>query len=674
MHKTSVIKMAVTCFVQFVLIFAPVLNSAPINITSFEAEIEARMRSKLEILNITEAMEELQHYRQHLEIIEDHGFRERGLADGLYSVIDPSSNHPGSRYIGKHLSTLLEVLQLGQVVYEVENSVFGGASCTACKAGLMFLSYYIHTGVTYETLLSDAHNMCYTLSMISRRMCIGLVESFGPEVYHVVKHLDQSPEEMCGFMFGEACNKPHSEKHEWEIFLPLIAKPEITSKEPADTNTRKLLKILHFSDTHWDPYYAEGSNALCDEPMCCRETSGPVLHLEDRAGYWGDYRKCDTPLRTIESMYRHINKEHKDIDYIYWTGDLPPHDIWNQTREGNLKVLRETSDQLRQYFPETTILPALGNHESAPVDSFPPPFVEGDHSISWLHNAMDTEWQKWLGPGPGVTLQYGGYYSVNIAPGLRVISLNMNYCMNKNFWLLLNSTDPAQELKWLMYELQLAEFKGEKVHLIGHIPPGHVDCTAVWSREFNKIVHRYESTVTAQFYGHTHLDEFQVFYERQADGHKRRATNIAYIGPSVTPYYGLNPSYRVYHVGKEDGLVIDHETWYMNLTEANLSPGEDPVWRKLYEARKDLQMPSLSPTNWDEYIQLIDGDNELFSQFYYYYHGASPERPHCDVICKKKIICNLQSSQSHMTKEFCNKIVKTWSYFNPLSWFSYLWS
>ena len=42
------------------------------------------------------------------------------------------------------------------------------------------------------------------------------------------------------------------------------------------------------------------------------------------------FRKCDTPLRTIESMYRHINKEHKDIDFIYWTGDLPPHDIWNQ--------------------------------------------------------------------------------------------------------------------------------------------------------------------------------------------------------------------------------------------------------------------------------------------------------------------------------------------------------
>ena len=88
-------------------------------------------------------------------------------------------------------------------------------------------------------------------------------------------------------------------RHEWEIFLPLIAKPEVTSKEPANTDTRKLLKILHFSDTHWDPYYAEGSNALCDEPMCCRETSGPVLHLEDRAGYWGDYRYVPSVLFDI---------------------------------------------------------------------------------------------------------------------------------------------------------------------------------------------------------------------------------------------------------------------------------------------------------------------------------------------------------------------------------------
>lgn len=61
---------------------------------------------------------------------------------------------------------------------------------------------------------------------------------------------------------------------------------------------------------------------------------------------------------------------------------------------------------------------------------------------------------------------------------------------------------------------------------------------------------RYESTITSQFFGHTHADEFEVFYDTQDLG---RAVSIAYIGPSVTPYNDLNPGYRIYYI---DG---DHE-------------------------------------------------------------------------------------------------------------------
>lgn len=77
----------------------------------------------------------------------------------------------------------------------------------------------------------------------------------------------------------------------------------------------------------------------------------------------------------------------------------------------------------------------------------------------------------------------------------------------------MNSTDPATELQWLIYELQTAEFSGEKVHIIGHIPPGHSDCLKIWSRNYYAIVNRYEATITAQFFGHTHFDEFEVFYD-----------------------------------------------------------------------------------------------------------------------------------------------------------------
>ena len=266
----------------------------------------------------------------------------------------------------------------------------------------------------------------------------------------------------------------------------------------------------------------------CRVPMCCWETSGVLDRGEDMEGYWGDFRKCDTPLRTIEAMYRHIASTHPTIDMIYWTGDLPAHDIWNQTKEGNKEVVRVTARQFEQFFPGVPVYPALGNHESVPVDSFPPPSVSAEEaSMAWLYSTLAEEWGQWLGEAHSWSITHGAYYSLNVAPGLRVISLNMNYCMNKNIWLLLDSTDPADELQWLVYELQLSEFKGEKVHILGHIPPGHVDCVKVWSNNFHKIITRYSGTVTAQFYGHTHTDEFQLFYSEP----HHTPSNMA---PSVT--------------------------------------------------------------------------------------------------------------------------------------------
>lgn len=52
---------------------------------------------------------------------------------------------------------------------------------------------------------------------------------------------------------------------------------------------------------------------------------------------------------------------------------------------------------------------------------------------------------------------------MEIQPGLRVVSLNMNFCAQENFWLLVNSTDPADQLQWLVHILQESENKGEKV-------------------------------------------------------------------------------------------------------------------------------------------------------------------------------------------------------------------
>lgn len=65
--------------------------------------------------------------------------------------------------------------------------------------------------------------------------------------------------------------------------------------------------------------------------------------------------------------------------------------------------------------------------------SFPPPFVHNDYSIEWLYAALDTEWRKWLPASVSRTVRRGAFYSVLVRPGFRIISLNMNYCNNKNW-------------------------------------------------------------------------------------------------------------------------------------------------------------------------------------------------------------------------------------------------
>ena len=94
-----------------------------------------------------------------------------------------------------------------------------------------------------------------------------------------------------------------------------------------------------------------------------------------RAGRWVTTENVTRQKERLNICLSTSWHTHSDIDYILWTGDLPPHDVWNQTREENLKVLHETVTQLIEMFPGIPIFPALGNHESAPVNSFPPPFV-----------------------------------------------------------------------------------------------------------------------------------------------------------------------------------------------------------------------------------------------------------------------------------------------------------
>lgn len=58
-------------------------------------------------------------------------------------------------------------------------------------------------------------------------------------------------------------------------------------------------------------------------------------------------------------------------------------------------------------------------------------------------------------------------------------------------------------------------------------------------------IFRYESTITGQFFGHTHNMIYEVFYDVI---NRTRPVGVAYIPGSVTTYSFLNPGFRIYEV------------------------------------------------------------------------------------------------------------------------------
>lgn len=66
--------------------------------------------------------------------------------------------------------------------------------------------------------------------------------------------------------------------------------------------------------------------------------------------------------------------------------------------------------------------------------SFPPPNIEAQYAMDWLYDELDLLWRRWLPDSTSPTVRRGAFYSVLASPGFRIISLNMNYCNNKNWY------------------------------------------------------------------------------------------------------------------------------------------------------------------------------------------------------------------------------------------------
>ncbi|XP_027205586.2 sphingomyelin phosphodiesterase-like isoform X2 [Dermatophagoides pteronyssinus] len=509
-------------------------------------------------------------------------------------------------------------------------------TCQICSMAVGVIRLYPNLPTVQAIFVS----VC-SLGYEESRVCEGLSQLFGEELIYVLVHSSLQNSEICGLVIGTSCMStsalyPHSDK--WK--LPLLPLSNYVTNVLLDLEHRQKWReenavsvqqtnqstILHLSDLHLDIYYQPNAPAGCSEPLCCRSTSTSNKRSH-AAGFWGSMDNCDSVLRTVENLLTTISQQHSDkYRYLLLTGDYIPHDIWNTTKEEIIHTTRTFNGLIKKHVPnDKIIIPVIGNHESNPVDQFCPEDLNKHFSSQWLYEELLQQWKQWIPAEYHEIFRQYGYYAV-VDRQARFIVMNMNYCARLNFWNVLRYLDMGDMLHWLQLELQNATLSGQYVYLVGHIAPDEDECFTHWVITYRDIIERYKNIIRGQFFGHTHLDEIRLYYSNQPLNNPE-PIGVAYLAPSVTTYLNVMPSFRFYSTDTETGELVDHMTYYLNLTKANhmdkhkYEPIETtPVWEFEYNARDSYNMTSLSPKSWHQFTEQVL-TNPIYLRRYYQHYG-----------------------------------------------------
>lgn len=100
-------------------------------------------------------------------------------------------------------------------------------------------------------------------------------------------------------------------------------------------------------------------------------------------------------------------------------------------------------------------------------------------------------------------------------------------------------------------------------------------------------------------------------------------------------------------------MVLDHETFILNLTLANnqlngpavpSKPDPSPSWTLLYRATEAYGLSTLFPSDFENLIKVFLNDDRVFKHFWYLYHKGHVSEP-CEDTCKTAHICFLRSGR-----------------------------
>ncbi|PPR02001.1 hypothetical protein CVT24_011124 [Panaeolus cyanescens] len=542
-----------------------------------------------------------------------------------------------------YLASLLSSANAG-LVDDIVNAIKNAVTCASCHTLLGTLEPVALLGDKAFSATFVA--VCKTLQIQDDDVCTGLINQQGPIIAHDLRStsvLGQTSTKLCNALLG-LCQEPDVNPVTMSFPKPAPLNPKAfvsTGKAP--------FQVVHLSDVHVDRFYEVGSDAQCTKPICCRTFPDSPSSIARPAGPLGS-RDCDTPTSLMQSLLKAANAQNSKFNIF--TGDVIEAALWLDTEAENTSDMQQFNQELGSFLDSPTF-PAIGNHEAAPSNAFPRNTTDKG-SVQWVFDTQSQGWSQWLDPTAASQVKHNsGSYSM-VVPGtsLRIISLNTIYWYKLNFWLYdsdKQQPDPNGVLAFAIQQLQIAEDAGQRVWIVAHMAPSSGDCFKDQSNYFDQIVQRYKNTIAAQFYGHSHVDEFAISYSDWNNKNANTANSILYLAPSVTPR-NADSSFRVYDVDPDTYEVMDSRTFIAEMSSPSFQVS--PQWTQEYSARELYGQaiggwPTNQPLNaafWHSVTLAFESDDALFRQ-YISLKTRGVNVATCDSTCKTQTICNLRAGR-----------------------------
>ncbi|KAI9815936.1 MAG: hypothetical protein M1827_001928 [Pycnora praestabilis] len=369
-----------------------------------------------------------------------------------------------------------------------------------------------------------------------------------------------------------------------------------------------------------------------------------------------------------------------DITFSIFTGDIVSHDNDDMLSRAYIEYEETVTYQtFKAELGNTPLYPTLGNHDSLPEAYNTPNSLRNGsanttNALAWNYDLLSSLWEQdgWINASTAAyaSTHYGAY-AITTAQGLRIISINTDFWYVDNVFNYINFTNPDLSgiLTFLISELEAAEAADQRVWIIGHVLSGYDGTNALPNPTalFYSIVARFSpATIAAIFFGHTHEDQLQIFYDYSpsslpGNGSTLRNTtnvdynsplNVAFIGPSITPLTGNNAGYQYLQVDSATFEVVNQQTYFANVSES--LTWTTPVWQLEYDTRSTYDpngtWPATAPLNatfWNQVTENMLANNTIVEVYNLLETKSSVVTKNCSSpACAAQKVCYIRSGSA----------------------------